>query len=451
MRIVITALLLGLAVPAAFAQADKLPDNAAARVGDEIITMDEFRTALLLRYGTSQEGEQTLGNLVTDILVETEARKRGITVTDAELKTYIRGVEAKLAKYSGGKQTLKDVLEERQVTYQEFLQISRGFLLQQRMAAKDLGVKGEVSAAKLGVWLEDLKRKGSIEYKDLPEGTYARVGGRPITAQVYGDTLIRQLSPDRLESTLWDLCIARAVKLRMKEWKVEITETDIKEALSDLESEFHADPRFKNLNVDFAQWVKTVRRMTIEELTKDPSFLSQVGLAKKLRMDLTEQEVRAHFDANREKFGEQRSFIHLLVKGEEKATPFGKSARPLPKAKSIIRRLLDEVRAGASFEGMVKKYSEAKTKTIRSEDPIVVTRSSTLPPALRDVVFGATVGDVLGPILTSYGYHLVKVVKVVPAPGYEKARDVVEKDLLRAKRRTALLEIRQDPRIVRRY
>lgn len=451
MRTAIFTLILGWAAAAACAQGTELPDHAAARVGDEIITMDEFRSALLRRFGAGQEGERTLGNLVTDLLVESEARKRGVTVTDAELKAYIRGVEEKLAKLSGGKQTLKDLLKEREVTFEEFLGISRGFLLQQRMAAKDLGVTGEVSAAKLGVWLEDLKRKGGVEYRDLPDGTYARVGGRPITAKVFGDALIRQLSPDRLENTLWDLCIARAVHQRMKGWEIEITPTDVDEAMKDLEREFRRDPRFKNLKVDFAQWVQTVRRMTIEELKADLGFLSQVGLTKKLRNDLTEAEVRAHFDANREKFGEQRLFIHLLVKGEEKATPFGKASRPLPKAKAIIGRFHAEIKAGASFEEMVKKYSEARTKTVRPEDPIPVTRVSTLPTALRDIVFGATVGDVVGPVRTSYGYHLVKVLEVVPAPGYEKARDVVEDDLLRTKRRNAMLEIRQDPGIVRRY
>jgi hypothetical protein len=319
------------------------------------------------------------------------------------------------------------------------------------MAAKDLDVAGEVSAARLGVWIEDLKRKGGVEYEGLPEDTYARVGGRPITGKMFGDALIKQLSPDRLETTLWDLAIAMAVKQKLAGWEIEITEADLDAALKDLEREFRADPRFTNLKVDFAQWVQSVRNMSIEELKKDPGFLAQVGLTKKIRMDLTEAEVKDHYLANQDRYGEKRKFIHLLIKGEDKATPFGKPSRSLPEAKAIIRQLLEKQRAGASFEELVKKHSEARTAVIRPEDPITVTKVSTLPPALRDIVFGATIGDILGPIRTSYGYHLVKVLEVIKAPGYQKSRDAVEDDLLRTKRRNALLEIRQDEGILLRY
>jgi len=451
MRSFILTLVLVAVGGTAFAQQKTLPDNAAGMVHGDVITMDEFRAALLRRYSTAQEGQDALGNLVTDILVAAEARKRGISVKDAEIKAYIRKVEEDLKRRSGGKMTLEDLLEERRVSREDFLEISRGFLLRQRMAARDLGVTGEVSRARLGVWIEDLKRKGGIEYEGLPEGIHARVGGRPVTAKIFGDALVKQLSPDRLETTLWELAIARAIQRKLVEWKIEITEDDLNAAIKDLENEFRADPRFKNMKIDFGQWVETARNITLENLKKDPGFLAQVGLTKKLRMDLSGAEVKEFFDKNSEKYGEKRRFIHLLIKGEDGASPFGRQSRSLPEAKAIIRKLGERQRSGESFEKLVTKYSEARTALIRPEDPITVTRVSTLPPALRDIVFGATVGDVLGPIRTSYGYHLVKVLEVIRAPGYQKVRDQVEDDLIRTKRRNAVLAIRQDPEIVLRY
>ena len=50
-----------------------------------------------------------------------------------------------------------------------------------------------------------------------------------------------------------------------------------------------------------------------------------------------------------------------------------------------------------------------------------------------------------------FGYHLVKVLEVIRAPSYGKVRDQVERDLVREKRRNAMLEIRQDAGIVLRY
>jgi len=451
MRTFILTLILATVGGTAIGQETKLPDHAAAIVHGDVISMVTFRDVLIRRYASTQQGQNVLGNLVTDILVNAEARKRGISVSDAEVETEIEKTTADLKRRSGGKMTLDDLLKERQVSREDFLEISRGYLLRQRMAAQDLDVAGKVSGARLGVWIEDLKRKGGVEYEGLPEGIYARVGGRPITGKVFGDALIKQLSPDRLETTLWDLAIALAVKQKLAGWEVEITESDLTAALRELEREFRADPRFANLKVDFAQWVQSVRNLSIEELKKDPGFLAQVGLTKKLRLDLTEAEVKDYYTKNQDRYGERRKFIHLLVKGEDKATPFGKGSRSLPEAKDIIRKLLEKQRAGASFEELVKRHSEARTATIRPEDPITVTRVSTLPPALRDIVFGAAVGDIHGPIRTSYGYHLVKVIEVIKAPGYQKSRDKVEDDLLRTKRRNALLSIRQDEGIVRRY
>jgi len=216
-------------------------------------------------------------------------------------------------------------------------------------------------------------RAGRGSWPDAGEAAAIRTASRRRRAT---DRLGKGLSPDRLETTLWDLAIARAVHRKLAEWKIEITEADIDAALRELESDFRADPRFRNLKVKFEQWVQTVRQMTVEELKKDPGFLAQVGITKKIRMDLTEAEVEAHFKAHPDRYGEKRKFIHLLIKGEDKASPFGKVTRSLPEAKAIIQKLHEEYLAGASFEALVKKYSEARTATIRPEDPIVVSRES---------------------------------------------------------------------------
>jgi foldase protein PrsA len=430
-----------------------LPPNAVGMVHGKAITMDRFRAALLRRFGTTEDGRAILENLAVDLLVAAEAKRRGVEVTDEEVEAYVNRTAAQVKARSGGKKTLDDFIRERGVTRKDFLEIARRFVLRQKLAAQDYRTDGEVSGARLGVWIEELKKKGGIEYgpKGLPEGAWARVGGRVVTSEQFGEALVKSLAPNRLESVAWDLAITEAIDQKLAEWKIEITAADIDRELRGLEEEFRKDPRFKGLKVTFAQWVSTVKQMTIPELRKDPSFRAQVGLGKKIRLDLTEDDVRKYFEENAEKYGEKRSFIHLLVKGESKASPFGKASRPLPEAKRIIEGYKKQYLAGAPFLELVKKHSETRTQRIKPEDPITISRRSVGPQALRDVVFGAAVGDVIGPIKTSYGYHLVQVLKVIPAPGYQKVRDEVAADLAKTKRRSAILAIRQDPAIVLRY
>ena len=75
-----------------------------------------------------------------------------------------------------------------------------------------------------------------------------------------------------------------------------------------------------------------------------------------------------------------------------------------------------------------------------------------MPEALKEAVFGTPAGEVVGPVRTSFGYHLVKVLEVIPAASFEEAYPRVLRDLIREERSRAMLRIRQDPDIrLRRY
>lgn len=77
-------------------------DKTVANVGGEKISEDELNETLLTNYGSA-----TLDQLINDKIVELEAEKEGIKVTDKEIQKEIDT----LAESYGGEDTLKEQLE----------------------------------------------------------------------------------------------------------------------------------------------------------------------------------------------------------------------------------------------------------------------------------------------------------------------------------------------------
>jgi hypothetical protein len=431
-----------------------LPEGVAGIVHGEFIQMAEFQEVLVRRYVGTEDGKKALETLAEEELIRREKELRGIRITDLEIERYIAKVERDVVKATAGTRTLDQVLAEKDSTRAQLAEVARDYLARQKMAAADTGIQGEVSTQAMGVWLEDLKKKRGmvLEGPEVPAGALARVGDRIITKEDLGARLIEYLGAAKLESALWDLAISRAVQLQLKASGISIESADIDQALEDLREEFKADPRFKNTTFTFDQYVEAARNLSLEELRQDPLFLAQVGLAKTVRAGLTGEEVRKHWEENRDLYGESRTFIHLLIRADDRqSTPFGGQTRSYRKAREIIDVIHARYLRGTPFEKLVGEASEDRDKFTRPDRPISVTRASPMPESWKKAVFSAPIGDVIGPIRSPYGYHLVKLLEVEPAPSFEAARAKVLRDLVRDGRTKALLMIRQDPQIILRY
>ncbi|MCU0727582.1 MAG: peptidyl-prolyl cis-trans isomerase [Planctomycetes bacterium] len=432
----------------------RLPDGVAAIVRGTVITMNEFEAALVRRFAGTDQGKKALDELVEKVLLESEAASRGVAVSDADLEDYERKVAKEVSLRSGGSRTLADLLAEKGITLAEFRKVSRDFLIRQRLAAPDLGVTGEVTTAQISVWLSDLKRRRGVRVgaPDLPPGVLALVGGRAVRESELGEALRSSLETSDLESALWDLAIARAVKQDLEAAKIVVEPADIDTAIAELREDFASDPRFRQTTFTFEQYVEAVRHLTVSELRTDPLFLAQVGLAKRIRQGLTPEQIAEFFTEHRERYGEQRTFIHLVVKADDRAAPFGKSStRSYEEAKVIIDALYARYLRGTPFEKLILESSEDRSNYSRPDRLIRVNRETHLPESLRDKVFEAPPGEVVGPVRTPYGYHLLKVTEVTPPKSFEEARPEIVRDLVRDLRTRALLEVRQDPDIVLRY
>ena len=84
-----------------------------------------------------QAGKQTLDTLVTNALVEQEAQKKHVTVSDSEIDSQIKTIQSSLSKNG---QTLDQVLVSKGMTRDDLRKLIRLDKLVEKMAAKDVKV-----------------------------------------------------------------------------------------------------------------------------------------------------------------------------------------------------------------------------------------------------------------------------------------------------------------------
>ncbi len=139
-------------------------------------------------------------------------------------------------------------------------------------------------------------------------------------------------------------------------------------------------------------------------------------------------EVKAQYEANRSQYGtaEERSAAHILIAVKPDAKPEEREA-----AKKKAEEILAKVKANpASFAELAKQYSQDPGSASRGGDLGQFPRGTMVKP-FDDAVFGMKVGDIVGPVASDFGYHIIKLEGIVPAKmkPFDEVRAQIENDL----------------------
>lgn len=117
---------------------------------------------------------------------------------------------------------------------------------------------------------------------------------------------------------------------------------------------------------------------------------------------------------------------HLLIK-----SPATDNDTLKTQAKAKLDTLMANIKAGESFESLVKQHSE---------DPSTSDKGGVLPffgtgrmiPDFEEAAFGlAKDGDLSAPVQTPYGWHILKRIEHRPVPGFEQAKGDLELKIAR--------------------
>ena len=176
---------------------------------------------------------------------------------------------------------------------------------------------------------------------------------------------------------------------------------------------------------------------TPEEAKVDYLELSVDALAA--RATVSPDEVKRYYDEELKKgtFGvpEERRASHILVAVKPDATEAEKKA-----AQAKAQRIAEEVRKNPKrFAEVAKKESQDPGSAAKGGDLGFFGRGAMVKP-FEDAVFSAKKGDIVGPVASDFGYHVIEVTDVKGAKVKSLAEATPEiEGILRKQRATGLM------------
>jgi len=435
MNVPVTSLVLTLATALLAAAAE---DPPAAVVRGIPVTREDLHTALADRYGRRTGGGRLLERFVTEWVAADEMARRGITVTAEEVVEKVEEARLQAAeqlkRYGEKEVSLDEFLQASGTSLREFRAQTSQYLALQKMARQDLGTSREVSPAQLDIWLRDLRRRRKVidDPAVLGKDEVARVGGEPLSRLAFGKWLTGVVRRPDLFGVVQDLVFRVDVADRAAREKVSLSLEEVEREISRLRREFMDQPGIEGSGITFEVWLGEKQGMTLDELRSDPGFLTNLLARRVAGRALTEETVEREWADNPARYGETARIRRILVRGEDRPSAFGASARPMLEAKRIADKALDEAQSGTPFEEVARRWTEEvppEGPRGRLLEVTPVASDSLLPQNVLDAVFAGNAGDVLGPLKAIDGWHIVRVVSRRPAPAFEEIRDAVRGDL----------------------
>jgi peptidyl-prolyl cis-trans isomerase D len=159
-------------------------------------------------------------------------------------------------------------------------------------------------------------------------------------------------------------------------------------------------------------------------------LLNQDAIAAQVKVDPA--EVRQAYDANAKQYttNEERQASHILIAVKPDASDADKAA-----AKQKAVALLDKARAKPdAFAELAKANSQDTGSAAQGGDLGSFARGAMVKP-FEDAVFAAKAGDIVGPVQTDFGYHVIKVTGITPShvQSFDEVKGRIEADLKRQK------------------
>lgn len=162
-------------------------------------------------------------------------------------------------------------------------------------------------------------------------------------------------------------------------------------------------------------------------------FLSSRVLQKNLGNKITEAAMKKYYEGHKGRYStDQVHAMHILVSDEEKAKDLMKQA----KAPNV------------DFQELAEKHSKDPSAKNNRGDLGFFGRDR-MVPEFTEAAFSGDEGQVVGPVKTSYGYHVIKVLerKSGKPLSFEDVQYRVRGDLLQDIRREYVGKLRQQAKI----
>lgn len=114
---------------------------------------------------------------------------------------------------------------------------------------------------------------------------------------------------------------------------------------------------------------------------------------------------------------QQRQAFHILIEvGDE---------RSKEEAKNKIDDLYAQIQAGADFSKLAEEHSDDSGSAENGGD-LGLAGKDIYVPEFEQVLYGLKIGEVSAPVLTEFGYHIIKLEKIAPdLPSFDDIKDAM--------------------------
>jgi len=167
----------------------------------------------------------------------------------------------------------------------------------------------------------------------------------------------------------------------------------------------------------------------MEDLRK--RLIVETYLKKKVEKEaqISDQEMKKFYDENKDKFkaGDQVKASHILVKSEKEASD-----------------ILAQLKGGAKFEDLAKKFSTDSTASKGGD--LGWFPKGAMVPEFDKVAFSLKEGEMSGIVKTQFGFHIIKVTGKRPAgiTPFEEVKEQIKSNLLPAKQQEIFTKMKEE-------
>ena len=277
--------------------------------------------------------------------------------------------------------------------------------------------KGEVAAkgaaAEKGKAADKKADAPKIDMPALPAGPIAKVNGVEVSKDEFqrkfdkmtraftrrGKAIPPGLAHRYRESILKQLIDKELLNQKIKAGNVKVDETALAKEFEDYKKMFRTDDNFqrylKSSEITPEQIKENIRHtLAVKALLKTDGSLS-----------VEDKDIKEYYETNKKRYEvkEQVRASHILLKVDKKADD---------KAKAAVKKKADEVhglvtKKGADFAALAREHSQGPTAS-RGGDLSFFTKGR-MVPEFEKVAFGMKANTISKPVLTQFGWHIIKV------------------------------------------
>jgi len=436
-------LLLLTAFALAAAAQDGFPRDIAAMHPDgkwKIRMADLYR--YLVRYYRGQPtARMVLPDYMKRRLVEEKARQLKVSVSTAELDTWLADLDAQVQRQTG--KGLADMRDEVGMRPAELKRRGRLWLLQEKVARAEIIAKDpsrpkdqRLSEDTVILVIDTLFKDAPKQYENLPDGVVARIGKTDITDYEYGRALAFELPTTEVYRAVTDLILFEEVALLLGNREPptpEDLEVQKQWYLTAEKNRIRRMPRAPARITDgIVEQVLKHRGLTLEDVYAGPAFVAQARAVGHFRRKQTDEALRQHYEANRGRYGDQIQIARILVGARAQNVPgVGRKIRTLGQGRAIAEQLWTRIQGGEDFSELARKHSE-DADVIRSNGGVVPIWLTEQSPGYRDSFRQAAKleeGEMSKPFYSQgRGYVILKLLARRKALDYEMLKEEIRAD-----------------------